>query len=94
MLRLDTVNGTYLHVQVQHTIPLITTQIHNGHRVTSATSYLAQAFNRSNLDILVNTRVTKLVPVGNVSGKPDLRAVQFAQSANGKSMCLFALCDI
>ncbi|RPD62467.1 alcohol oxidase [Lentinus tigrinus ALCF2SS1-7] len=57
--------------------------IHNGRRVTSATSYLTQAFNRSNLDILVNTRVTKLVPVGNYSGKPDMRGVQFAQSANG-----------
>ncbi|TBU24063.1 alcohol oxidase [Dichomitus squalens] len=57
--------------------------IHDGRRTTSATSYLAEAFNRTNLDILVNTRVTKIAPVGEVNGVPDLRSVQFAQSANG-----------
>ena len=58
-------------------------QIHDGVRVTSASSYLSQAFNRSNLDILVATRVTKLLPVGK-SKTPDMRTVQFAQSADGK----------
>ncbi|KAI0712239.1 alcohol oxidase [Earliella scabrosa] len=56
--------------------------IHDGRRVTSATSYLAQAFNRTNLDVLVNTRVTKLIPVGKKSGHLDMRAVEFAQTAN------------
>ncbi|PIL22608.1 hypothetical protein GSI_15298 [Ganoderma sinense ZZ0214-1] len=67
------------------TIGLSWTQstIHHGRRVTSATSYLAEAFNRTNLDILVNTRVTRIVPVGNVDGAPDMRGVQFAQTANG-----------
>ncbi|KAI0720537.1 alcohol oxidase [Cerioporus squamosus] len=68
--------------------------IHDGRRVTSATSYLAQALNRSNLDILVNTRVTKLVPVGEVSGKPDMRGVQFAQSANGTVYTLHAAKEV
>lgn len=58
-------------------------QIHHGRRVTSATSYLAQALNRSNLDIVVNTRVTKLISVGNVFGQPDFRGVEFTQTANG-----------
>ena len=61
-------------------------QIHDGVRVTSAASYLAQAFNRTNLDILVDTRVTKLLPVG-TSKTPDMRTVQFAQSANGQRGC-------
>ncbi len=64
-------------------------QIHDGHRVTSATSYLAQAFDRTNLDILVNTHVTKVLPVGEEDGKPVFRGVQFAQTADGD----LRLCD-
>ena len=59
-------------------------KIHDGHRVTSATSYLARAFNRPNLDILVNTRVTKVLPVGKEDGKQVFRSVQFAQTADGE----------
>ncbi len=59
-------------------------QIHDGRRVTSATSYLAEAFNRSNLDIIVNTRVTKVLPVGYESGKPVMRGVEIAQTAGGE----------
>ena len=60
-------------------------KIHDGHRMTSATSYLARAFDRPNLDILVNTRVTKVLPVGSEDGKPAFRRVQFAQTAGGNS---------
>ena len=41
-----------------------------------------------NLDILVNTRVTKIVPVGTVRGAPDMRGVEFAQTANGLHLLL------
>ncbi|EJF63363.1 alcohol oxidase [Dichomitus squalens LYAD-421 SS1] len=57
--------------------------IHDGHRVTSASSYLAQAINRPNLDVVVNTRVTKVVSVGREQGKPVFRGVEIAQSADG-----------
>ena len=53
--------------------------------MTAATSYLARAFDRANLDILVNTRVTKVLSVGSEDGKPVFRRVQFAQSADGSS---------
>ena len=59
------------------------TQIHKGHRVSSATSYLTLASNRSNLDIVVNTHVTKVLPVGVENGKPVMRSVQFSQSEDG-----------
>ncbi|RDX53362.1 alcohol oxidase [Lentinus brumalis] len=64
--------------------------IHDGRRVTSATSYLAEAFNRSNLDIIVNTRVTKVLPVGYESGKPVMRGVEIAQTAGGRTHTLKA----
>ncbi|KAH9933135.1 alcohol oxidase [Epithele typhae] len=64
--------------------------IHDGVRVTSASSYLAQAFNRTNLDILIDTRVTKLHPVGPCTDSPDMRTVEFAQSADGPTYNLTA----
>ncbi|KAI0720530.1 alcohol oxidase [Cerioporus squamosus] len=68
--------------------------IQNGHRVSSATSYLAAAFNRSNLDIVVNTHVTKILPVGSNGDKPVMRGVQFAQSADGPSYTLQAAKEV
>ncbi|TFK91942.1 GMC oxidoreductase [Polyporus arcularius HHB13444] len=64
--------------------------IHDGRRVTSATSYLAEAWSRSNLDIVVNTRVTKVLPVGYESGKPVMRGVEIAQTAGGRTHTLKA----
>ncbi|KAH9921221.1 alcohol oxidase [Epithele typhae] len=64
--------------------------IHDGVRVTSASSYLAQASSRTNLDILVNTRVTKILPVGSCADTPDMRTVEFAQSADGPTYNLTA----
>ena len=85
--RLDPINRTSSdRFCYRSTLPCRLLQIHDGVRVTSAASYLAQAFNRTNLDILVDTRVTKLLPVG-TSKTPDMRTVQFAQSANGQRGC-------
>ncbi|EJF63375.1 alcohol oxidase [Dichomitus squalens LYAD-421 SS1] len=66
----------------------------NGHRVTSATSYLAQAMNRKNLDVVVNTRVTKVFPVGTEDGKPVFRGVEFAQTADGPRHTLKATQEV
>ncbi|KAI0712253.1 alcohol oxidase [Earliella scabrosa] len=54
--------------------------IKDGRRTTSATSYLARALNRTNLDVLVNTQVTKVLPVGFQGKLPIVRGVQFANS--------------
>ncbi|KAI0754898.1 alcohol oxidase [Daedaleopsis nitida] len=64
-------------------ISWVQSTIKDGHRVTSATSYLADALNRTNLDVLVNTRVTKVLPVALEDGTPAVRGVQLAQSENG-----------
>lgn len=52
----------------------------NGTRTSSATGYLAPFLNRPNLDVLVNTRVTRVLNA-NQSTIPDLRTVEFAANA-------------
>ena len=44
--------------------------------------------------MLVNTRVTKLIPVGKKSGHLDMRAVEFAQTADGTSRRLRMLLKV
>jgi choline dehydrogenase len=59
--------------------------IGGGQRSSASRSYLTPALSRSNLDILVNTLVTKVVQTGTQpeSGLPIFRGVLFAQSASG-----------
>ncbi|KAI0052418.1 GMC oxidoreductase [Auriscalpium vulgare] len=58
--------------------------VENGSRTSSATAYLEPALSSgSNLDVLVNTQVTKLFQTGTEQGLPAIRGVQFAQSAEG-----------
>ncbi|KAF8989701.1 aryl-alcohol-oxidase from pleurotus Eryingii [Cyathus striatus] len=53
------------------------------YRDSSATSYLGDKFiNRSNLYVVVNAQVTKVVQTGTSSKKPSFRAVQFANANN------------
>lgn len=61
--------------------------IAKGVRSSSATGYLPDT--TDNLHILLNTRVTRILPVGrdddHKHGKaPDLRVVEFAASAEGQ----------
>ena len=55
-----------------------------GTRVSSAAAYIVPALRRKNLDILVNTRVTKTFPTGRINGVPIMRGVQLAQSEDGQ----------
>ncbi|KAH9016616.1 aryl-alcohol-oxidase from pleurotus Eryingii [Lactarius pseudohatsudake] len=57
--------------------------IGGGQRSSASVSYLTPVLSRSNLDILVNTLVTKVVQTGSRGGLPIFRGVQFAQSASG-----------
>lgn len=57
--------------------------IGGGQRSSASGSYLTPALSRSNLDILINTQVTKVVQTGTQSGLPIFRGVLFAQSASG-----------
>ncbi|KAI0712308.1 alcohol oxidase [Earliella scabrosa] len=68
--------------------------IYEGRRSTSATSYLAHALNRTNLDVLVNTQVTKVLPVGYHGKLPIVRGVQFAQHEHGPLYSLNATKEV
>ncbi|KAI0339212.1 aryl-alcohol oxidase-like protein [Trametopsis cervina] len=54
-----------------------------GLRSHAASAYLEPASNRSNLDILINTQVTRLLNAGHPGGQPSMRIVEFAQNTNG-----------
>ncbi|KAI0642212.1 aryl-alcohol-oxidase from pleurotus Eryingii [Trametes meyenii] len=54
--------------------------IGGGSRHDAATSYIEPVLSRSNLDVLVQTHVTKLVQTGNDDGTPEFRGVEFSQS--------------
>ncbi|KAH8079085.1 aryl-alcohol-oxidase from pleurotus Eryingii [Cristinia sonorae] len=56
--------------------------IGEGERSSGATAYLNPVFDRSNLDVLINTRVTKLVNSA-TSGTPHMNIVELAQSSGG-----------
>ncbi|KZT00887.1 GMC oxidoreductase [Laetiporus sulphureus 93-53] len=51
-------------------------------RTSSATSYLWPAMNRSNLDVLIDTRVTRLLAAGITDGMLSFTKVETAQSAS------------
>ncbi|KAF8209499.1 aryl-alcohol oxidase [Mycena galopus ATCC 62051] len=58
--------------------------IDGGQRSSAATSYLGSAFiSRTNLHVLVNSRVTRIIPTGVDAGKPAFRSVEFTQSETG-----------
>ncbi|KAI9435498.1 alcohol oxidase [Lactarius indigo] len=54
--------------------------IGGGQRSSASVSYLTPVLSRPNLDILINTMVTKVVQTGTRDGLPIFRGVQFAQS--------------
>lgn len=56
-----------------------------GARVSASVAYLQPVLGRSNLDVLVDTTVTKLTQTGMEDGEPVFRGVQFAQSSSGTS---------
>lgn len=61
----------------------VISQIFEGARDGSARAYIEPALNRSNLDVLVNTLVTKVVQTGTENDLPVFRGVQFAQNNSG-----------
>ncbi|KAI0052405.1 GMC oxidoreductase [Auriscalpium vulgare] len=57
--------------------------IGGGVRSSAYTGYIAPIVTRSNLDILINTQVTKVVQTSSLLGIPIFRGVQFAATASG-----------
>ncbi|KAI0041583.1 GMC oxidoreductase [Auriscalpium vulgare] len=68
--------------------------IDNGERASSYTAYIKPALARSNFDVLINTRVTKVIQTGNESGVPIFRGVQFAPSSSGPFYSLNATKEV
>ncbi|KAI9428999.1 hypothetical protein H4582DRAFT_2155697, partial [Lactarius indigo] len=61
----------------------------NGTRVSAGTAYLEPALaSRTNIDLLVNTQVTKILQTGTQGERLIFRGVQFASSASGTSLVL------
>ncbi|KAI0064427.1 alcohol oxidase [Artomyces pyxidatus] len=68
--------------------------IGGGQRASSFTSYIQPALSRSNLDVLINTQVTKVMQTGTSGGLPVFRGVQFGTSANGPLYALNATHEV
>ncbi|KAJ7617200.1 aryl-alcohol oxidase [Roridomyces roridus] len=66
-----------------------------GQRSSAATSYLGPDFmSRSNLHVLVNSRVTRLIQTGLDSGKPAFRSVEFTSSETGPRIVVNATKEV
>ncbi|EIM84128.1 aryl-alcohol-oxidase from pleurotus Eryingii [Stereum hirsutum FP-91666 SS1] len=70
------------------------TTISDGARSSSARDYIAPVLNRSNLDVVVNTQVTKIVQTGTLNGLPVFSGVEFAQSASSPVYSLNATREV
>ncbi|KAH9031887.1 aryl-alcohol-oxidase from pleurotus Eryingii [Lactarius pseudohatsudake] len=57
--------------------------IGEGRQTSAATAYLRPALSRPNLDVLLNTKVRKVLQTGTRNGIPVLQGVQLVQSAAG-----------
>ncbi|KAK0192534.1 aryl-alcohol-oxidase from pleurotus Eryingii [Armillaria mellea] len=68
--------------------------IGGGERSSAADAYLRSALNRSNIDLLMGTQVTRLIQTNNASGVPVFKTVEFSQSANGTRYTLTATKEV
>ncbi|KAF9559579.1 aryl-alcohol oxidase-like protein [Agrocybe pediades] len=57
--------------------------IGNGARSSSATAFLTEALGRPNVDVLIETQVTRLIQTGHTGSAPIFQGVEFAQSRSG-----------
>ncbi|EIW53711.1 alcohol oxidase [Trametes versicolor FP-101664 SS1] len=65
-----------------------------GARVSASVAYLQPVLGRRNMDVLVNTTVTKLIHTGTEYGQPVFREVQFAQSSSAPIFVLKAIKEV
>ncbi|TFK37731.1 aryl-alcohol oxidase-like protein [Crucibulum laeve] len=69
--------------------------VKDGARSSSATGYLTPAVNsRKNIDVLIQTRVTKLVRTGTSGGLPEYKSLQIAQTPTSNPITLTAKKEI
>ncbi|KIJ22613.1 GMC oxidoreductase, partial [Sphaerobolus stellatus SS14] len=73
----------------------IQSSIGGGERSSSATAYLQPVLNRPNLDVLINTQATKLIPDPIVNRSvPTFRTLEIAQSSAGPTFRVTASKEI
>ena len=58
--------------------------IGNGERSSGATAYVDPILERENLNVLIQTQVTRIVQTGEEDGKPVFREIQAAQGPTGE----------
>lgn len=68
--------------------------IAGGQRVSSARAFIDPIINGSNLDVVLNTRVLKLLQTGTVDGLPAFQGVQFATSPTAQVYNLTAAKEV
>ncbi|KAI0672565.1 aryl-alcohol-oxidase from pleurotus Eryingii [Trametes maxima] len=65
-----------------------------GIRQSASRAYVEPVLGRTNLDVLVNTTVTKIIQTGIEHGKPAFRRVQIAQSSSSPTYVLNATKEV
>ncbi|CCM06045.1 uncharacterized protein FIBRA_08291 [Fibroporia radiculosa] len=65
-----------------------------GRRSSSATAYLELAYNRSNLDVLIQTQVTQVISSSTVNGLPAFTTVEMAQSVDSETYTVTATKEV
>ena len=74
-------------------ISWVQSTIYEGARFSSASAFIAPALERPNLEVVVNTLATKLIPTNATSGTPDIRTVELLNSSTSEhQLCLFVTC--
>lgn len=66
----------------------------SGRRSSSATAYLDPILSRSNLDVLIQTQVTKLVSQNSTGGSLSFRTVEMAQSSTSERYTVSATKEV
>lgn len=64
-------------------IGLTQSTVGGGVRSSSATAYLEPALQRSNLDLMIENTVTRLISTKGANGQPSFTGVEFASGPSG-----------
>lgn len=87
MIGFGTVLSSYISIYLMkhHCLGFVQNSIGFSKRSSAATAYLVPVLNRTNLDVVIHTRVTKLYSSTKTTvGLPVIDTVEVAQSATGK----------
>ncbi|VDC04855.1 unnamed protein product [Peniophora sp. CBMAI 1063] len=75
-------------------ISWVQSTIFEGARFTSASAFLVPALERPNLEVVVNTLATKLIPTKRTNGTPDIRTVELLNSRTNRTFQVTAKSEL